>query len=1021
MLGTLFFDKQDRELLRMINETIDHGPSQDLEHKVFDANLHPHGILELTTTHEYRMAHAVINLLGNLEAGGAPDRLMALRILRDEVLHSARTPFRYNTGRVLIQIMKEIIRSRQDELTQLKLVHDFRKVTSGNPRLVRQFLNTYHLLEMPEEWNQLTVDHHVHDANTKGRKNATHLIMDAWIKGIRYITVVYYNYVEPAAARELLQAAEIMGVDVRIGLEFRTPFRDRFVCFVWAPRGVSDPEAFLSFLAERPMVALMNEGRKASLWMQRHVMDTLQLWNAKHAPALAEELEIPVPLLEPEAFLAYVGTGQTSFLHLAEYAHKTLLKHLVQRVKALQEESLTATSERQSQIAQLIRRMDMLTTEVIMETWLKPERNPELPSPDVPDNAPDTPELLRMPPHVLLDWLSCLRSGYRITLQLAELTAEDVLELLWDCQGMITHLELFNLKEWQEGHLRHLTAINDLQIAINKGSVLHLKQILRGMIRTLEASSSEKDKERCAKFRIILRNIPSLQAPYKVAPLRIRIGTDSTSHSGVRHGMGLAMPETLPHGARRQIARGRQFRPIYLPVSLSLEFRETYAEQERYSSFMRWLGPRLRRIWGFGHFGLRCTKEWRAISGITQIGEEGNVITMGGIGGELNNGLRAERTEKTRPRWLGFSRLSTPISNTLKVLAGFIPALVTFLYTQEWWVLAWFGAPLWFLITGLRNIPQAILGGGGMWSRSLLRWNDYVSWTRVCDSLLYTGLSVPLLEYFIRVLLLEDGLGLTVKDHQFLVFSIIAGANSIYISLHNIYRGFPKEAIIGNLFRSLLAIPVSVFYNDVLALFLPFFTTADPLLILEPGAAIISKTASDTVAAIIEGLADWRNNRRLRYWDYETKLQRLFDCYAKLELAFPDQDILSLLSRPEEFTRLTSTEARSLQVESIINALDLMYFWLYQPCAQQTLTSILRTMTREERVIVARSQGILSRVREVSQLFVDGLLGRNFARALSFYLDSYENYILTLNKRCAGFSNGHRPLLRRRRHISDYL
>ena len=175
------------------------------------------------------------------------------------------------------------------------------------------------------------------------------------------------------------------------------------------------------------------------------------------------------------------------------------------------------------------------------------------------------------------------------------------------------------------------------------------------------------------------------------------------------------------------------------------------------------------------------------------------------------------------------------------------------------------------------------------------------------------------------------------------------------------------------------------------------------------------------MAAIIEGLADWRNNRRLRYWDYETKLQRLFDCYAKLELAFPDQDILSLLSRPEEFTRLTSTEARSLQVESIINALDLMYFWLYQPCAQQTLTSILRTMTREERVIVARSQGILSRVREVSQLFVDGLLGRNFARALSFYLDSYENYILTLNKRCAGFSNGHRPLLRRRRHISDYL
>ncbi len=30
MLGTLFFDKQDRELLRMINETIDHGPRRTL-------------------------------------------------------------------------------------------------------------------------------------------------------------------------------------------------------------------------------------------------------------------------------------------------------------------------------------------------------------------------------------------------------------------------------------------------------------------------------------------------------------------------------------------------------------------------------------------------------------------------------------------------------------------------------------------------------------------------------------------------------------------------------------------------------------------------------------------------------------------------------------------------------------------------------------------------------------------------------------------------------------------------------
>jgi hypothetical protein len=59
------------------------------------------------------------------------------------------------------------------------------------------------LLEMPEAWNQISFDDHVHDANTKGRKSSTHLIMDAWIKGIRRLRVVHYNYIEPRFAAEL--------------------------------------------------------------------------------------------------------------------------------------------------------------------------------------------------------------------------------------------------------------------------------------------------------------------------------------------------------------------------------------------------------------------------------------------------------------------------------------------------------------------------------------------------------------------------------------------------------------------------------------------------------------------------------------------------------------------------------------------------------------------------------------------------------------------------------------------------
>ena len=93
MAELLYFDRQDRELLKMINAIIDNGPSSDLEQKIFKTSLHPHGILNLTTSHEFRMAQAVINLLGSLnKVGSAEDRLAALRTLHEEVLHSAQTP-----------------------------------------------------------------------------------------------------------------------------------------------------------------------------------------------------------------------------------------------------------------------------------------------------------------------------------------------------------------------------------------------------------------------------------------------------------------------------------------------------------------------------------------------------------------------------------------------------------------------------------------------------------------------------------------------------------------------------------------------------------------------------------------------------------------------------------------------------------------------------------------------------------------------------------------------------------------
>jgi len=115
-------------------------------------------------------------------------------------MHSGEGAMQKNTARVHLEIMKELVRTRDDKVRQLQLAHDFRLAASGKPRIIRSFLRRYHLLEMPEEWNQVSFDSHVHDSHTKGRKSPSHLILDAWIKGIRHLTVVYYNYVPISAA-----------------------------------------------------------------------------------------------------------------------------------------------------------------------------------------------------------------------------------------------------------------------------------------------------------------------------------------------------------------------------------------------------------------------------------------------------------------------------------------------------------------------------------------------------------------------------------------------------------------------------------------------------------------------------------------------------------------------------------------------------------------------------------------------------------------------------------------------------
>ena len=570
-------------------------------------------------------------------------------------------------------------------------------------------------------------------------------------------------------------------------------------------------------------------------------------------------------------------------------------------------------------------------------------------------------------------------------------TAQDVLELLWRCQGRITHLELFNLREWNEGQLRHVTAINTLQRAINEGSTPRLKHVIRRIVHDEPAQSPRQ-----ALFQTILGQLPQLREWYALAPLGSRIGTDSTSSSHHTHGMGLVFVETLPPKARAVLQRERNTQRLTLPVHTDI-YR--FVQHHEPPQPQPWWQKALRRLPGLGNLGCQSVRGWGLEKTTTSVGRDGNLVTLGGVDNrgisrDAADGNLSQEEAWTLPRALACC--NSTLANFLKILAGFLAAQWAFWYVDGWWVLTWFGALTWFAITAVRNVAQSVVGGGAFTRSLLLPWKRFVSWGRMADSLLYTGLSVPLLEVGVRLWLLQDLLGVTVATNPLVVYTVIALVNSAYISGHNLFRGLPREAVIGNLFRSALSIPLSVLLGQGLLGVFTLLALPNPLALLQNCAAIVAKCASDMVAAVIEGFADRNVYLRLRQCDYDSKLRQIYANLTRQELLFPHRDLEQMLEHPESYWQQLFAKDPAVAREAVAHLLDMLYMWYYQPRARQVFWRKMRAAPPEERGIVLGLHALLGLERQVSTLILNGLLEHDFARALAFYLQNNRSYLRDL-------------------------
>jgi hypothetical protein len=871
--------------------------------------------------------------------------------------------------------------------------------------------------------------------------------MDAWIKGVRFLTVVYYNYVDPEVADELLEAAGILDMHIRIGIEMSSRFRGKYVRFIWEPQGYTNPKSFRAFMDEQPIQAIMKEGRQVSEYQQQYVFNVLNAYNTVHRQAMNAEYGLDLEEINEEDFIRFVGSGQPSLLHLAKFIQVDMEPKLFQAARSMNDEYQQADAARRAELKERIDILNAIDSDTIITRYLQAGRNPDIYNPGVPHDDPQVPPLLRLRPGELLPRLAKFYSNSRFTLNLSNLSMVDTLEILYECRGYVTDIELYNLKDVIRGKRSMPTSalynysggavdmvnpertsarIAELRNALNEGNVIRLKRVIRDVIWTFEEdrldlvgelakaqAAEDTDRvlqiehekssmdQRKSKLLDILFNIETFHGYYKKRPLGFRIGSSSTGQSRHQYGMGVVVLESLPKRARKIALRQTREERKQLPLTALLSrSTRSICPRGNDSIFLR----QVRRIPGLEMVGCPTSTEWRLEGVEVHPDKPGNIVTLSGIQLTQDNGLRiGPEAEELQPE-LSIKYLNTAVKNFLKVLIGFIPAFLTFALTKDWWVLAYLGGFIWFGITGARNVIQAVLGGGGFQRSPLVQWNSLISWSRIADSLLFTGFSVPLLDLVVKTIVLDQTLGINTTTNPILLFAGMALANGIYISSHNIFRGLPRSAVVGNFFRSVLSIPLAILFNAGLSSGMHMAMIPNVEDTLQKWAAVISKLASDCVAGVIEGLADRQKNVKIRLADYKAKLASVYDAFSRLDVIFPEEDVLDMLESPKTFMAVINYEARDLEKVLIVNALDLMYFWWYQPRANKALEMIMQDMTKEEWLIFLRSQYVLRRYREISQLFVDGLVGKTFSKALSFYLDHSDDYLRameTMGKRKA--------------------
>ncbi|MFZ2957306.1 MAG: hypothetical protein WA705_10490 [Candidatus Ozemobacteraceae bacterium] len=816
LVNVLSFSREIEAMADALNHKIEEPPAK-LNVRHFS---HPGGFVRELGKRRLSIAASYIKIARDLSPDDVDDRLAALRMLVEQSLHAKTLTMPLNTARVQIQLMKEAVKAQNDKRSQMEALADFGLASFGQETVIRRFLNHLQMIEVPEEEKPLKElemgwDDHVHDTLSEGRKTPTQILLDAFIKGISELTVVYSHLEQRRMIHEAMTAGHLLGIKVNIGIEFsigKSGFRRHFM---YVPGMFDDSASFFSFFDDRRgTFAPFREGLMTNAVNRRKSMaQALDRFNTAQRAKLnvGYEPDSPcwMPALTIEELDRIVATGQPSRVHVGELLFQKFHEIFHRRVLHLKAQLLAAQDRFYRKIYSEWELKNITTQyETVREQFetMTPEslRSQYMDTRDVVDY-----DSVFQDEDSLLSLLAG-QGGRIVLIHPLEMGLRESMLYIMRYAHLITHLEALNLRDGVNRNPNDLIIFNKFLYNFNNCSTDELLAFLEQ-----QGLTGLKPEE--------VRHAQDTTRGRGLIPV---CGSDSTGRDPTIPGMGFV-------------------RVTHIPQSIVSNFRETHYKIPRPIADM------------IIHKGKKNQED-----GAPK--EESDIICMGKIVKPIRNCVGDE----DQVELIGLNRFLTYLNpflkNLLRILIGFTAAYfgmqLAFGTAPEFQFQCIKFAVLWLSITFIRNVLVDLIAASGLHFKA---WSHHnVNFDNASQSLFWTGFSVPVLN------LVKNNFdifwtGITVGFvYEGSKFFFLCLANGLYITTHNRLRNFDPRVIWANFFRSVFAWPFATIFSPVGNFF-------------QIPSTVQTKFWSDCVGGIIEGGGNYRQRFRIRLRDLTELLPRL--------------------------------------------------------------------------------------------------------------------------------------------------